>query len=169
MTKMKKNILALAFVFLLTIFILEIIGFSLNYEVNFVKTNPDPYTRINEVVRNFNSFWLSFSLNFGLPLSSDKNIYIAINVLMIIFLFVLLEIIFLTLLMPKLAISKAIGPIILLTAIFMGTLMTLNTRGYWVLPVLMTMLGVALTALYNWPPKKASIENPKQKIALQTT
>lgn len=169
MTKIKKNILAVAFGFLLIIFILEIIGFSLNYEVNFVKTNPDPYTRINEVVRNFNSFWLSFSLNFGLPFSNDKNIYIAINVLMIIFLFVLLEMIFLVLLMPKLAISKAIGPIILFTAIFMGTLMTLNTRGYWVLPVLMTMLGVTLTVLYNWPPKKASIENPKQKIALQTT
>ena len=56
MTKMKKNILALAFVFLLTIFILEIIGFSLNYEVNFVKTNPDSYKRINQVVRNFKSF-----------------------------------------------------------------------------------------------------------------
>ena len=49
---------------------------------------------------------------------------------MIIFLFVLLEMIFLVLLMPKLAISKAIGPIILFTAIFMGTLMTLDTRGY---------------------------------------
>lgn len=169
MTKIKKNILAFAFCFLLVIFILEIIGFSLNYEVNFVKTASDPYTKLNYFVRDFNSFWASFSLNFGFPQSADKTIYIAVNVLMIIFLFVILEMIFLVLMMPKLAISKAIGPIILFIAIFMISLMTLNTKGYWVLPVVIIMLGVGLTLVYNWPNKTEINKEQQNKTVLQTT
>lgn len=174
MLNTKKNILIFVIILFSILLLLEILGFTFNYELYYVNGykpyhSPPKLVTTKSIINTamqYNQFWNYFGLVFGMPnfISSpwttaamSKNIYIAVSTIILLTMLIVVILSWGGLTQPNGTVAKAVGPTILVTSV----LFILAISTWWVGDLIFVIGAVAMTSIFFfWTPTKKKKVQP---------